>query len=118
MRVIIAGSRDITDYQELLDAVVDSGFEITTVISGGARGVDRMGEIFAKNNSTPLEIYPADWNKYGKSAGHRRNADMANVADALIALWDGTSRGTKSMIEIANKKTCMYISTTSKQTIL
>lgn len=104
MRVIIAGSRDIKDYQELLDAIVDSGFEITTVISGGARGVDRMGEVFAKNNSIPLEIYPADWNTYGKSAGHRRNADMANVADALIALWDGTSRGTKSMIEIANKK--------------
>lgn len=104
MRVIIAGSRDITNYNALLQAIADSGFEITTVISGAARGVDKLGEIYASENQIDCELYPPDWNKYGKSAGHRRNADMANVADALIALWDGESRGTKSMIEIANKK--------------
>lgn len=104
MRVIIAGSRDIISYDALLQAIQDSGFEITTVISGAARGADKLGEIYAKENKIACERYPADWNTYGKSAGHRRNADMANIADALIALWDGESRGTKSMIELANKK--------------
>lgn len=104
MRTIIAGSREIIDYQECLDAVVDSDFEITEVISGGARGADKLGELFAKNNGLPLKVFPADWETHGKPAGYIRNQQMANNADALIALWDGISRGTKHMIEIANSK--------------
>jgi len=85
---------------------------ITTVISGTAAGVDVHGERWAEEQGIPVEKYPADWNKHGKSAGHIRNAEMADVADALVAIWDGESRGTKGMIELALKKgLSLYITT-------
>ena len=104
MKTIIAGSRTIVDYQALLDAVVDSNFDITEVVSGGARGVDKMGEVFAQNNNINLRVFPADWEKHGRKAGILRNIEMGDYADALIALWDGKSRGTKQMIEYATLK--------------
>lgn len=110
MRVIIAGSRDYTNilqFQLLLNnKLKDSniGLKDLTIISGGARGVDQMGEAFAKNNGIALEIFPADWNKYGKRAGFIRNEEMAEKADALIAFWNGESNGTRHMIRTANKK--------------
>ncbi len=106
-KVIIAGSRSITDYEELKKAIIDSKLDISFVISGGANGVDKMGERYARENKdtiTGLWIFKADWDKYGKKAGHIRNKQMAEHADALIALWDGTSPGTKDMIQIALKK--------------
>jgi hypothetical protein len=103
MRVIIAGGRDINDFDLVLDAVEESQFEITTVISGGARGVDHMGEIFAEEMNLNLKIFRADWETNGRAAGPIRNRKMAENADALIAIWDGKSRGTKNMIETATK---------------
>lgn len=103
MKVIIAGSRGITDYKIVARAVVESGYKITEVVSGGARGVDRLGERFASNHDLPVEKFPANWDRYGKSAGYRRNQDMACYADALVAVWDGKSRGTRNMIALANK---------------
>ena len=78
--------------------------ELTCIISGGARGVDRLGQRFAKENDIHLEIYRADWDSYGKAAGYRRNVQMAEVADALAAFWDGESKGTGHMIDIATKR--------------
>ena len=104
MRVIIAGSRGIVNYNALLQAIQDSGFEITTVISGGARGADRLGERFARENKIPLHIYAANWELHGRAAGYIRNKEMVDNADALICLWDGESRGSKHTIEIANSK--------------
>ena len=104
MRVIIAGSRTITDYFALLRAIKNSRFDITAVVSGTARGVDELGERFAGENSLELLRYPAEWNKYGKKAGYLRNKEMAEAADALIALWDGTSHGTRHMINIMRDK--------------
>lgn len=103
MRVIIAGSREILNYVDLLEAISESNFEITTVISGGAAGVDSLGEKWAKDNGTTLEVYPAEWAKYGKRAGPVRNQRMAEAGDALIAvmLRKGT-RGTLDMIEKAS----------------
>ena len=102
MRVIIAGSRTITDYTTLELAIINSGFTITEVVSGTARGVDQLGEFWAKCNNIPVKQFPADWKgKYGKSAGMMRNNQMAEYADALIALWDGKSRGTEQMIRKA-----------------
>ena len=75
-----------------------------TIISGGATGADALGEQFAKENNLELIVVPANWEKYGRAAGPRRNAEMAEMADALIAFWDGKSRGTKNMIETAEKK--------------
>lgn len=103
MRTIIAGSRNITDINVVRNAIKSSNFKVTTVISGGARGVDKLGEELANKFNIPLEIYPADWDKYGKSAGYVRNELMASKADALIAIWDGQSRGTKHMIDLAEK---------------
>lgn len=103
MRVIIAGGRDFHDYGVLLDAIIECNFNIQTVVSGGAKGVDALGERYAEAADVPLKLYPADWERHGRAAGPIRNAMMAENADALIALWDGKSRGTKNMIETARK---------------
>lgn len=92
MRTIIAGSRDCTDKRELLAALTNCGWIPTAVISGAARGADKLGEIWAAEHNVPCEHYPADWNRHGKAAGYRRNEQMAESAEALIALWDGMSR--------------------------
>jgi hypothetical protein len=104
MRLIIAGSRDIVDYQILVIAMEKYKLSPDVIISGTARGTDKLGERWAKEHNIPVEKYPADWDTYGKSAGYRRNAEMANAADALLALWDGKSKGTKHMIDLAKKK--------------
>ena len=104
MRTIIAGSRTIQEYRVVLLAVRRCGFSVTAVVSGGARGVDKLGERFAKEFKLPYEVYEAKWDWYGKSAGYKRNMEMANNAEALIAIWDGKSAGTKHMIQIAKDK--------------
>lgn len=101
MRVIIAGSRTVTDPQALLDALQEVGWEISQVVCGMARGADQLGYDWAKANNIPIAEFPADWKRYGKSAGYKRNVEMARNADALLALWDGESRGTEHMIYLA-----------------
>lgn len=109
MRVIIAGSRQIDTDQELVwlvaDAVVKSGFKITEVVSGAARGIDLAGECWAKAMTPPIPIkqFPADWAKHGKPAGYIRNAQMVDYADALIAITKG-SKGTAITIDLARRK--------------
>ena len=103
MRVIIAGGRDFSDKEvafEALNTVINPG---DIIVSGHARGADMLGEMYAKEYGLELELYPAEWDKYGRSAGYIRNRQMAEVADALVAFWDGKSRGTKNMIETAEK---------------
>jgi hypothetical protein len=104
MRTIIAGSRDFTYYEEVLGIVADSNYRITQIVSGAARGVDTVGEEIAKAYNIPFVRFPADWDRYGLSAGRIRNAEMAKNADALIAVWNGFSPGTRNMIDIANKR--------------
>lgn len=110
MTTIIAGSRDIADYRTVEDAVTAAPWLVSRVVSGGARGVDTLGERWAKENNVPLVIFSADWDTYGRSAGYRRNVQMAENADALIAIWDGKSKGTKHMIDIArDRKLTIYV---------
>ena len=104
MRTIIAGSRDCTDERHLVEALMSCGWTPTVVISGAARGADSLGEAWAKQTNTRCERFPADWALYGKRAGYLRNEQMAAKAEALIALWDGKSKGTKHMIEAAQRK--------------
>jgi hypothetical protein len=104
MRVIIAGSRDITDYQALCDAVQQSDFPVGRVLTGMARGVDTLAIRYATEKCLPLDQFPAQWNKWGRSAGYRRNEQMAQNADALIAIWDGRSPGTRHMIDVAKAR--------------
>lgn len=104
MKTIIAGGRNVTDLQLVFDAVDESGFEITEVVSGCARGADSLGEDYAKMSNIPVKKFPADWDAHGRSAGFIRNGLMSSYGDALIALWDGESRGTKNMIHQAKRK--------------
>lgn len=104
MKVIVAGSRNIINAQLTVDAIKNSGFDITEIVSGHAIGVDRAGELYAQANAIKVKLFVPDWDKYGKSAGYRRNVEMADYADALVAVWDGKSRGTKHMIDIAKAK--------------
>lgn len=102
MKTIIAGSRDITDIKHVIDAVNMCGWNPTAVVCGMARGVDTLGEDWANQNDIPVHCFPANWIKHGKSAGYLRNVQMAQNAEALIAIWDGISRGTGHMIDIAH----------------
>jgi hypothetical protein len=81
-----------------------SNKELVTVISGTAKGADTLGERYAIENDFELLKYPADWEQFGKSAGYKRNQQMAEIADGVIAFWDGKSKGTNHMINIANEK--------------
>lgn len=103
MRTIIAGSRGVTSPKTIESAVEKSGISPSVVLSGTARGVDKLGEDWARKRGIEIERYPADWGKFGKSAGYKRNSLMAGKAEALIAVWDGESKGTKHMIDIARK---------------
>lgn len=103
-KLIIAGSRTITNYEDVRQAVIKSGYwaqyrHELEIVSGCARGVDQLGERFAEYNGLVCHRFPADWNKYGKRAGCLRNIQMGEYSDLLVAVWDGKSRGTKQMIE-------------------
>ena len=114
-RIIIAGSRDFTDY-DCLEREVDRYFENfsidktkATIISGTARGVDRLGEMYAEKHNIDLIRCPAEWKKYGRSEGPKRNREMAQISmsdgcvGVLLAFWNGESIGTKNMIDCAKK---------------
>ncbi len=88
MRVIIAGTRGINDYAKVCDAVRRSGFPINRVVSGLAAGVDTLAVRYAAENALPCDSFPAEWSRWGRRAGYRRNVQMAENADALIAVWD------------------------------
>lgn len=106
MRTIIAGSRTVVDYITVLTAIREAreyGIRVTQVVSGTARGVDKLGEKYAEHMSLPVAYFPALWDKHGKKAGIIRNQEMADYAEACIAVWDGYSKGTKDMIERAWK---------------
>lgn len=105
-KVIIAGTRNFNDYSILCEyvdrmLVNKKNSDDIVIVSGHCRGADALGERYANERGYAIEMYPPDWEKYGKSAGVRRNREMANNANALIAFWDGKSRGTKNMIEEA-----------------
>lgn len=113
-RVIIAGSRSLqyksTGVRQHLFGKLDKlliakriGQEIV-IISGTARGADQFGELYARARGFKIERYPADWDTHGKSAGYKRNVQMAEQAQALIALWDGKSKGTQHMLNIAKER--------------
>ena len=98
MKVIIAGSRHIEDFDALSQLVEGAGWEIDEVVSGGCRGVDEMGERWAEGHGIPVKTFVADWAHYGREAGELRNREMAHYADALILLWDGKSPGASCML--------------------
>jgi len=105
MKLIVAGGREFDDY-ELLERELNKllkNEENVEIVCGRARGADDLGDTYAINKGIPVKYFPADWNK-GPNAGYMRNSDMASYADSLIAFWNGSSRGTKHMINYATKK--------------
>lgn len=105
MKVIIAGSRDFDDYQKLCkvcDHMLSQQAEVE-IVSGAARGADLLGERYAKEKGHSIKQFIPDWT-IGKSAGYLRNKDMAEYGDALIAFWDGKSKGTLHMINLAKER--------------
>ena len=112
MKLIIAGSREFNDYQLLIDTLREHELTVNTVsevVSGCARGADKLGERWAISQCLPIAKFPADWDSYGKRAGYVRNGEMAEYADACIVFWNGTSKGTKHMIDIAIRKQGMWL---------
>ena len=114
IRIIVAGSRDFNDFG-LVDKTLTkymTNMSLTKddieIVSGCARGADRLGEQFATKHNLACAKFPAEWDLYGKSAGYRRNAQMADYAiqetGVLFAFWDGSSKGTKHMIDLATAK--------------
>lgn len=99
MKVIIAGTRTLTDLSsEYLDSVTEkSDFIITEIVCGCAEGVDTAGEAWGDENLIPVKHFQADWALYGNYAGPIRNKKMAVYADALILIWNGSSKGSQSM---------------------
>jgi len=108
MKVIIAGSRTFDDYGLVKKFIVEAGKRRKIfpriVFCGGAIGVDELGARWAEENDIPVIMFPADWATHGKAAGPIRNSEMLKEADALIAIWDGVSRGTADMIRKAREK--------------
>lgn len=104
MKTIVAGSRECQSPKVVKEAMMGCDWDISEVVSGTARGVDQLGEAVAKSLGLPVARFPADWATLGKRAGYVRNEQMADYAQALCAIWDGKSAGTKNMIEIATRK--------------
>lgn len=108
--VVIAGTRTITDYDAVVTAIEESGYTITEVVSGTASGVDTLGERWASEHDIDINRFDPD--DYADPDNpepkfHRRNRAMAEYADALIAVWNGSS-GTAHMIECAKEAGIPY----------
>ena len=117
-RVVIAGGRTFDDYTLLESSCLfylqnKLKTHKVVIVSGHASGADSLGERFATEHGLECELHPADWKRHGRAAGPIRNKEMAECSDALIAFWDGKSKGTRSMIELAKRngldvKTVLY----------
>lgn len=110
MKLIIAGSRNYNDeadfFQRMNNIVAKNDWvrEVTEVVSGTARGADSLGEKWATFYGFDITRFPANWNKFGRGAGHMRNAEMADYADGLILFWDGVSKGSGNMLDNARSR--------------
>lgn len=117
-KVIVAGTRTFEDYDYLCECLDEQILYITEendiiddiqIVSGGAKGADKLGERYARERGYSLKVFPAEWDKFGKSAGYRRNEQMAKYADACICFWDRQSKGTAHMITLAEKHDLLLI---------
>lgn len=100
---IVAGSRTFQNYLLLCKELDKIKEQIDEIVCGEARGADTLGRTYAYDNDILIKSYPADWERYGKSAGFVRNEEMAAYADKAIIFWDGKSVGSKDMIDKMEK---------------
>lgn len=104
--VIVSGSRTITDYNLVKQVIESSPWfgNILAIHVGDAKGVDKLAVRWCKENGITYHIFRAEWDEYGKAAGPIRNKEMiTHGGEALIAIWDGESKGTKGMLALARK---------------
>lgn len=126
--LLVVGSRGISNYTfvaSILDEILSKVRESYTIeiVSGGARGVDSLAERYASENDYSMKVFPANWDKHGKSAGYIRNDEMFQYISktnrcGVVAFWDGESKGTQHSIHLAEKyhvnmilyntRTCKY----------
>jgi hypothetical protein len=104
MKLAVIGSRNFSDSHILTQTLnmLHEEYNVTTLVSGGAKGADIMGQRWAEIRSIETEIYIPDWNLHGKRAGLLRNQDIVNSADLIVAFWDGVSTGTRHAIDLAH----------------
>lgn len=98
MKVLVTGSREIEDSSFVAGTLDEMPFDPDTIIHGDARGVDSTATIWAAKNGLDIESHPVPdwvWDQFGNVAGVKRNSYMIGQADACVAIWDGTSTGTK-----------------------
>jgi hypothetical protein len=108
VKIIIAGTRTFGNYEllelEVKKFILENNIQLPiSIISGKAKGADSLGEIFAKKYNFPIIDMPADWNQFGKRAGHIRNEEMAKISNFCIIFWNGQSKGSANMVELAEK---------------
>lgn len=106
MKTIIAGSRTIIEMRSVVKAITQSGFNISEVVCGEANGIDTLGKVWARHSGIPVKSFRPNWypqGRYNKLAGFERNEEMGDYADALVAIWDGYSGGTRHMFEYMKK---------------
>ena len=106
MKLAVVGSQTFSSY-DTLSIVLDEIrklYEITVIVSGGAKGADSLAEIYAADNNITTDIYPAEWDKYGKGAGFIRNKTIWDNSDLGVAFWDGKSKGTAHSFKLSEKQ--------------
>jgi hypothetical protein len=106
MKLIVAGGRYFDDYDLLkieLDRFLSDVDEEIEIVSGMASGADSLGIKYAKEKGYPVKEFYAKWGSLGKRAGYVRNGEMAEYATHCVCFWDGISKGTGHMIDLAEK---------------
>lgn len=116
MKLAVVGSRSFSDYNRLKAELDKYPEKITEIISGGARGADTLAAKWANETNIPLTVFLPNWDKYGKSAGYKRNKQIVDAADAILAFWDGYSSGTYHTISLAEEsnKLCGIIAVNNR----
>jgi predicted Rossmann fold nucleotide-binding protein DprA/Smf involved in DNA uptake len=102
MKLAVVGSRSFNDY-DLLSSTISQLVDVSCIVSGGAQGADSLGERYANENGIAFQVFLPDWKKHGRSAGIQRNLQILENSDAVVAFWDGKSKGTRHTIETARK---------------
>ncbi len=106
-KLAVVGSRNLADYllvEKTLDAYYFIHGNDLEIVSGGAKGADSLAARYAQENDLKLHVFLPEWNKYGKSAGFRRNTLIWDISDAGVAFWDGVSKGTSHSFDIAKSQ--------------
>ena len=102
VKLAVIGSRSFHNYAFMCDIL--KWYDISSIISGGARGADKLAEQYAMEHSIPIKVFPANWDKYGKRAGFLRNEQIIDACDEVVAFWDSISSGTAHSLKLAEEK--------------